>query len=74
VGLVNPPAGYRGRLQPLPEGAAMVKSTTSAVDVLQVFVRDTADLQKLDPKVFKWSSLTESSGSATRRAARTPPT
>ena len=31
----------------------MVKSTSATVDDLQVFVRDTADLRKLDPKVFQ---------------------
>jgi hypothetical protein len=53
VGLVNPPVGYLDRLHPLPDSASVVKSTTAAVDVLQVFVRDTADLHKLDPKVFQ---------------------
>jgi len=53
VGLVNPPAGYLDRLHPLPDGAGLVESTSASVDVLQVFVRDTADLRKLDPKLFK---------------------
>jgi len=53
VGLVNPPAGYLDRLHPLPDGAGVVKSTSAAVDVLQVFVRDAADLRKLGPKVFQ---------------------
>ncbi len=52
VGLVNPPAGYLDRLQPLPDGAGVVQSTR-AVDVLQVFVQATADLRKMDPKVFQ---------------------
>ena len=53
VGLVNPPPGYLERLLPLPDGAAIVKSTSAVVDVLQVFVRDTAELRKLDEKVFQ---------------------
>ena len=53
VGLVNPPAGYLDRLQPLPDGAGVVKSTSAAVDVLQVFVRDSAELRKLDRKVLR---------------------
>jgi predicted methyltransferase len=53
VGPGNPPAGYIDRLQPLPEGASVVKSTTAAADVLPVFVHNTADLHKLDPKVFQ---------------------
>ncbi len=53
VGLVNAPFGYLERLQPLPDGAGVVKSTNAAVDVLQVFVRDSADLLKLDPNVFR---------------------
>ncbi len=53
VGLVNPPAGYLDRLHPLPDGASVVRSTGATVDVLQVFVRDAADLRKLDPKVFQ---------------------
>jgi hypothetical protein len=53
VGLVNAPDGYLERLQPLPDGADVVKSTSTAVDVLQVFVRDAADLRKLGPRVFQ---------------------
>ena|SRR5713101_773344 len=53
VGLVNPPARYLDRLHPLPDGAGVVKSTSANVDVLQVFVRDTADLRKLDQNVFQ---------------------
>jgi hypothetical protein len=53
VGLVNPPAGHLARLHPLPDGAGVVKSTSAAVDVLRVFVMDTADLRKLDPMVFQ---------------------
>ncbi len=52
VGLVNPPPGYPDRHR-LPDGAGVVKSTSASVDVLQVFVRDPADLRKLDAKVFQ---------------------
>ncbi len=53
VGLVNPPSGYLDRLHPLPDGAGVVKSTSAAVDVLQVFVRDTGELRKVNRKVFQ---------------------
>lgn len=47
VALVNAPEGYAERLQPLPEGAALVESTAPGLDVVQVFVRDAADLDRL---------------------------
>lgn len=53
VVVVNAPVGYLQRLQPLPDGAGVVTFPSATVDVLQVFVRDTADLRKLDPKVFQ---------------------
>jgi len=53
VGLVNPPIGYLERLRPLPDGAGVVKSASATVDVLQVLVRDSAELQKLDRKVLQ---------------------
>src|SRR5207245_11301531 len=53
VGVVNAPVGYLERLQPLPDGAGVVKSTSAAVDVLQVFVRDSVDLRKLNTAVLQ---------------------
>ena len=53
VGLVNPPPGYLERLHPLPDGAGVVKSTSAAVDVLQVFVCDSAGLRKLNKSLLQ---------------------
>ena len=52
VGLVNPPPGYLDRLQPLPDGAGVVQSTRAAIDVLRMFVRDSADLRQAGSEVF----------------------
>jgi len=48
VALVNPPAGYAERLQPLPEGAVLV-DLQSGPDVVQVFARDRAALEQAAP-------------------------
>jgi hypothetical protein len=45
VALVNPPAGYSDRLQPLPDGAEVV-AVQPGLDVLQVFVEDRAALDR----------------------------
>jgi hypothetical protein len=45
VALVNPPAGYADRLQPLPDGAEVV-AVQPGRDVLQVFVEDRAALDR----------------------------
>jgi hypothetical protein len=52
IALVNPPSGYQQRLEPLPEGASLVKATTSGLDFLQVFVQGSAELKALDEGVF----------------------
>ena len=44
IAVVNAPPGYAERLDPLPEGAAMV-DLQPGVDVLQVFARDRAELE-----------------------------
>lgn len=48
VALVDPPAGYAERLQPLPEGAELVE-IQPGLDVVQVFVRDRAALDRAAP-------------------------
>src|SRR5215472_17586483 len=45
VAVVNAPAGYADRLLPLPEGAALVE-LAPGVDVVQVFARDRAELDR----------------------------
>jgi hypothetical protein len=45
VAVVNAPAGYTERLQPLPEGAELVE-LAPGLDVVQVFVHDRAQLER----------------------------
>jgi hypothetical protein len=45
VAIVNPPAGYAERLLPLPDGAALV-DLAPGLDVVQVFARDRAELDR----------------------------
>lgn len=48
VALVNPPAGYPERLQPLPDGAELV-GLEPGLDVVQVFAQDKAELRRSTP-------------------------
>src|SRR5205807_6041537 len=48
LALVNPPAGYEERLQPLPDGAEIV-DVRPGLDILQVFVQDRAALDRETP-------------------------
>jgi hypothetical protein len=45
IALVNAPAGYAERLLPLPDGAEVVE-LRPGLDVVQVFVRDLAELER----------------------------
>src|SRR4026208_1819023 len=46
--LLNAPIGYAKKLQPLPEGATITdKRSQTSSDVAIVFVRDTAELKRL---------------------------
>lgn len=45
IALVNPPAGYAARLEPLPDGAQVV-DLQPGLDVVQVFARDRAELER----------------------------
>ena len=45
IALVNAPPGYAGRLAPLPDGAEVV-DLQPGLDVVQVFARDRADLER----------------------------
>jgi len=48
VALLNPPAGYAQRLEPLPEGAELV-DIQPGLDVVQVFVHDRSALDRAAP-------------------------
>lgn len=45
--IINPPAGYLERLDPLPEEVELVGSPEGQFDFVQVFVKNLEDLQKL---------------------------
>lgn len=51
--IVNAPAAYTERLQPLPEGAQLVDALQSALDFVQVFVRNAAELEQVGPAALK---------------------
>jgi hypothetical protein len=52
IGLLGAPAGYRARLEPLPEGAVVVDELEGALDLVQVFVKDSAQLDAIGPAAF----------------------
>ena len=45
IALVNPPAGYAERLEPLPDGAE-IANLRPGLDVVQVFARDRSELER----------------------------
>jgi hypothetical protein len=47
--LIDPPAGYMARIGALPKDAALVAETQGKVDVIQVFVKNQADLEQKLP-------------------------
>jgi hypothetical protein len=53
VAVINAPAGYAELLRPLPEGAELVDPSGSPVDVVQVFLRDSAQLERDGPAAVK---------------------
>jgi hypothetical protein len=46
VWVVNAPDGYLRRLEPLPDGAEIVTAAGGKCEVVHVFVRDTAELDR----------------------------
>jgi Protein of unknown function (DUF3052) len=44
--VLNAPTGYRDRLRPLPEGAAIDEESGEGFDVVHLFVRDSAELDR----------------------------
>ena len=53
VAVMDSPAGYLDLLRPLPEGAELVDSPQESVDVVQVFVRDAAELERAAPAAIR---------------------
>ena len=53
VAVMNSPAGYADLLRPLPDGAEVVDSPRDAVDVVQVYVRDSAELERAGPAAIR---------------------
>lgn len=47
--ILKPPPGYLDKLDPLPEGVEIVASPEGQFDLVQVFVKNMADLQELLP-------------------------
>lgn len=53
VAVMNAPAGHVDKLRPLPEGAELVDPLGEAIDVVQVFVRDSSELERVGPAAVK---------------------
>lgn len=53
IAVMNAPAGHADKLRPLPQGAELVDWPTEAVDVVQVFVRDSSELERVGPAAVK---------------------
>lgn len=49
--LVDPPLGYVERMGNLPQGAALAGEGDAPVDIIQVFVRDRAELEAQLPRL-----------------------
>lgn len=47
--VLNPPAGYLEKLDPLPEGVELVDASEGQCDFVQVFVKNMEDLRKFLP-------------------------
>ena len=53
IALVNAPDGYVKELQPLPPDVELAESLRGKFDWIQLFVKNTAELDKYLPKVLK---------------------
>jgi hypothetical protein len=53
IALVNAPAGYREKLEPLPEGSRLSETLEPGGDVVIVFVRSEAELTELTPAALE---------------------
>jgi hypothetical protein len=47
--VLNAPEGYERLLAPLPEGVKLVEKAEGAFDFVHLFVKDSADLERLGP-------------------------
>ena len=47
--IINPPAGYLERLDPVPEGVELLETPEGQCDFVQLFVKNMEDLQKFLP-------------------------
>jgi len=52
LAVVNAPEGYRGRLDPLPDGARIVEALEPGLDFVQLYVRGSDELARLGPAAF----------------------
>lgn len=53
IALVNAPEGYANELKPLPADVELAESLRGKFDWIQLFVKNTAELNKLLPRVLK---------------------
>ena len=53
VAVMNAPVGRVDKLLPLPEGAELVDPLAEAIDVVQLFVRDSSELERVGPAAVK---------------------
>jgi hypothetical protein len=51
--IVNPPAGYVARLEPLPAGVRLLSRPTRDLDFVQLFAANIAELKRLGPRAIR---------------------
>ena len=53
IAIINPPQGYLDELGPLPERTKLAKRVTGTFDLVHLFVKNVAELNKLAPKAIR---------------------
>jgi hypothetical protein len=53
VAIINAPSGYIEELGQLPEGTKLTDKTTGSFDFVQLFVKDSAELNRYAPKAIR---------------------
>jgi hypothetical protein len=53
VAIINAPSGYIEALGQLPEGTKLTDKTTGSFDFVQLFVKDSAELNRYAPKAIR---------------------